>query len=115
LAVGAYDGRVSLFDPDSRRLVGSLDASRPASDVAFSRDGRLLTSIDQEGAARLWDVRSGRELPASSAGSASPHSDVSPDGTLVARPTLDGTIGLWRRPGPVGAAVPVAPAGPSAR
>ncbi len=43
------------------RLVWSLPVSaRWVSDVDFSPDGLLLLTADQEGSARIWDIRSGR-------------------------------------------------------
>jgi WD40 repeat protein len=59
------DPVVRLWDPQTGRLLRSLDASNAGgvSDVAFSPDGRTLASCDWSGEkkVRIWDVRTGRE------------------------------------------------------
>jgi WD40 repeat protein/basic membrane lipoprotein Med (substrate-binding protein (PBP1-ABC) superfamily)/DNA-binding SARP family transcriptional activator len=65
-------------------------------DLSFSPDGNRLATAGSDGAARVWDVKSGAEV-FSLRGH---HLEVmsaaySPDGKLIATASLDGTVRLW--------------------
>jgi WD40 repeat protein/class 3 adenylate cyclase len=66
----------------------------PVSDVAFSRDGKLLASIGEQGGARIWDARTRRPVgaPLGQSGDAVAFGP----GTLFASgSSTAGTVQLW--------------------
>lgn len=60
LAVGCLDGRVVIWDFDTRGIARVLKGhSHPISSVSWSRDGRKLLSASSDWTVKLWDVLSG--------------------------------------------------------
>ena len=54
-----------LWDPTSGKLVRLLAGfDGPVEVATFTADGRTLATADMAGGLRLWDVASGKELPA---------------------------------------------------
>ncbi|TDB99283.1 WD40 repeat domain-containing protein [Actinomadura sp. 7K534] len=106
IATGGFDRTVRLWDPATRRQLGTPIAFKPGEcgndpPVAFSPDARLLATACL-GSVRFWDVATHREVgaPLRSESGVSAIA-FGPDGTL-ATGSLHGTVQLWdvntRRP-----------------
>ncbi len=73
----------------------------PVFDVTFTPDDRGVVTVGADGAARVWDLATGRPL-----GEPFRHRDVlhsvaiSPDGKTVATGSTDRTARLWKVPAP---------------
>jgi WD40 repeat protein len=64
--------------------------------VVFSPDGRMLASAGHDGTARLWDVRTRKQLRALRGHKGPVYSVVfSPDGRMLASAGRGRTIRLW--------------------
>jgi WD40 repeat protein len=107
VASGDFGNAVRLWDPAAGREVYRFRGhGRPLPSrarygpcvhaVAFSPDGKTLTSGGTDGAVRLWDTADGRELHRCDG-----HRDAvtavafSPDGRLVASGGADHTVRFW--------------------
>jgi WD40 repeat protein/serine/threonine protein kinase len=78
------------------RKVPPLRHEADVYDVAFTRDGRQLASIDDNGVAKVWNVQSGREVFRIQAHD-KPAECVafSPDGHYLATGSRDRSIKIW--------------------
>jgi WD40 repeat protein len=91
--VGSGD-RTILFNVATSRAVRSFPAFHGG--VAFSPDGRRFASAEFAPVARIWDVRTGKELLSLRGHSEGITSVVfSPDGRTVLTGSFDGTAKLW--------------------
>jgi WD40 repeat protein len=98
VAFGGERHRIQLLSPATGRVSRTLARfpSAHLTSVQFSRDGRRLAAGTDDGAARIWDVRSGKLLDQFE-GHTCCVSDVSfnPDGSLLATSSKDKTAKLW--------------------
>jgi len=90
-------GQVVLWDVATGSEIGALKGhGKGVTQVAFSRDGRLLASGSTDNTIRIWDVASRRELRTLSGHTANVDSvDFSPDSSLLASTSQDGSTFLW--------------------
>ena len=90
-------GQVTLWDVTTGTQIGALSGhGKGVTQVAFSRDGRLLASGSTDNSIRIWDVASRREVRTLTGHTANIESlDFSPDGRLLASASDDGGTFLW--------------------
>jgi WD40 repeat protein len=94
IVAAADDGTVQVFDPKTRRQLRVMHGAR-ASSFAVSRDGGLVALGQANGAATVWDTRSGAQL-ADVAGPAGILAvAISADGTLAASGDRRGGVRLF--------------------
>jgi WD40 repeat protein len=99
VASGSYDGGTILWDAATGkqlRLLGGLHEAEALA-VAFAPDGKVLATAGPESEnIRLWDVGSGKELPALGQHPPSPGPlAFAPDGKVLASGAVGGTVRLW--------------------
>jgi WD40 repeat protein/uncharacterized caspase-like protein len=90
-------GQVTLWDVETGSQTGVLSGhGKGVTQVAFSRDGRLLASSSSDNSIKIWDVASRRELRTFVGHTANVESlDFSPDARLLASASDDGGTFLW--------------------
>ena len=90
-------GRIILWDASTGQEIATLRGhGKGVSQVAFSRDTKLLASAGSDNTIRIWDVTSRRELRTMAGHTAAIESmDFSPDGRLLASASEDGSTFLW--------------------
>ena len=90
-------GQVRLWDVASGSQVGDLKGhGKGVTEVAFSRDGRLLASGSTDNTIRIWDIATRRELRTLTGHTSNIESiDFSPDSRLLASASDDGGTFLW--------------------
>jgi WD40 repeat protein/DNA-binding SARP family transcriptional activator len=116
---GLRDGNLDVLSvPDLEPLRGRSDPDAPpATEGAFSADGRVFVFADHQGRAWIYDAATWKHR----GGALSGHSgmvvsaDVSPDGALVATTGTDGAARLWDVASgrALGAPLPAPSAGPA--
>jgi WD40 repeat protein len=91
------EGRVTVWDVNTGEKVGAWQAHEGlANGVAFSRDGRALATAGSDGAVRLWEVATQRELAELPHGGHAYHLAFSPDGSTLATTGLENRlVKLW--------------------
>jgi WD40 repeat protein/uncharacterized caspase-like protein len=90
-------GQVTLWDVATGNQLGVLTGhGKGVTQIAFSRDGRLLASSSTDNTIRIWDVAARRELRTMTGHTANIDSmDFSPDAKLLASASDDGGTFLW--------------------
>ncbi|MFN2510655.1 MAG: caspase family protein, partial [Pyrinomonadaceae bacterium] len=90
-------GQVRLWDVASGSPLGELKGhGKGVTEVAFSRDGRLLASGSTDNTIRIWDLATKRELRTLTGHTSNIESmDFSPDARLLASASDDGGTFLW--------------------
>jgi WD40 repeat protein len=87
IAASWQDGTLDIRAAQTLGLLRSLDAhDGKVTGVAFSHDGTLLGTTSEDGYAKVWDVRTGKELQALASPTGTPawSPSFSPDGSLFA-------------------------------
>ncbi|KPJ91936.1 MAG: hypothetical protein AMJ53_10385 [Gammaproteobacteria bacterium SG8_11] len=102
LLVSGGDFGIDLWDLASGMRVGdSLSSfenqSEPVISVAFSPDGSIIASADEDGIIRLWDSENTEQLGDSIIGDPFGLNSIAfnPDGEILASAGFDGAIRLW--------------------
>jgi len=110
VAVGASDGRASLWNMATGSEVGAVVHPTSCHAVALSPDGRWLASASMDGAFSVWTASIGELLRVES----SPALSIafSPDGRHVAIGCMDGTARAWKLPPSADDPVEIEHAGP---
>jgi WD40 repeat protein/uncharacterized caspase-like protein len=90
-------GQIGLWDVASGREIGALKGhGKGVTQVAFSRDGRLLASSSSDNTIKIWDVTSRSEVRTLKGHTTNIDSlDFSPDARLLASASDDGSTLLW--------------------
>lgn len=90
-------GQVLLWNVASGQQIAAIKGhGKGVSQVAFSRDGKVLASASTDNTIKTWDASSGRELQTFTGHTATIDSmDFSPDGRLLASASEDGSTFLW--------------------
>jgi WD40 repeat protein len=88
LASGSVDGAISLWNADTRQLIGLLpnDNTTLVRSVAFSPDGKILASAGNDKQITLWDVATRQPLGSTLSGFTDNVNSIafSPDGRTLA-------------------------------
>jgi WD40 repeat protein len=94
-----FDG-IRLFDVESGRTDGSVEAARDVNGLAFLPDGRSLLSCSESGSVCLWELATRQERMRLQAGSGLDELEMTADGARAAFVEKDRGIGrrvfLWR-------------------
>ena len=89
---------VRLYSVTTHRQVGTplAGSTGHVNDIAFSRNGKIIATASDSGAA-LWDVATHHQIgaPLTAGEGAVQALAFSPDGTLIATAGQDGAIRLW--------------------
>ena len=125
LAVGCYDGlnvAVKLLDMSAHRFRDPLETLNTTptghpnlvNSLAFSPDGNRLATASSDGAVRLWDMITSREVATFKEATSDMRSVAfGPDGSSLIAGSSDGTLKIWTAASETEAIKPPRPAQPS--
>lgn len=90
-------GQLVLWNPETGKQLGAIKGhGKGITNVAFSRDAKLIASAGTDNTIKIWDVATQRELKTLTGHTAGIESmDFSPDGKLLASASDDGSTFLW--------------------
>jgi WD40 repeat protein len=97
----AEQGKVLLWDTRSSRPLATLKHGTDVvriEHVTFSKDGKLLATSGNDGAAKLWDVagrKLARTIPVGRRSIMAIPIALSPDGKYLASGGMEGMVKLW--------------------
>ncbi|GAB4189225.1 MAG: serine/threonine protein kinase [Roseiflexaceae bacterium] len=93
------DSRIEIWERATGKLLHTLQGpNQGISWIAFQPGGKLVVAIDGQGRLRTWDADSGemqREINPTSEQVRLTYGGFSPDGSLLAAGTLNGTIAFY--------------------
>lgn len=94
LALGGW--RTILWDIKTGKILRTFQSHRSSTDVAFSRDSKILAFEDENGLIKLWDVETGKDRLLSGYRSGAAKVSFGPNGAaLVFVNNTDKVIKLW--------------------
>lgn len=87
---------VNLLDVTTgKRVAGPINKGRDTISVSFSRDGKQIATISEEGA-RVWDVQTGQAISGNLAeGRVLTVATLSPNGARLLTGSMDGNARIW--------------------
>jgi WD40 repeat protein len=90
-------GQIVLWNAGTGQQIGTIKGhGKGITDVAFSRDSKMIASAGTDNTIKLWEVGTQRELRTLNGHTANIESmDFSPDGKLLASASDDGSTFLW--------------------
>ena len=98
LALGGYDGLITLWDATEGKLLKKLEGHNGAVfELAFRRDGQILASCSGDRTVKLWNITTGERLETLKESTKELYTlAFSPAGDQVAAAGVDNLIRVWQ-------------------